>query len=284
MNEVTLERAQATDLIGLLAVTESAGWPHTAEDWRTLLRVGEVFAHRSAAGEIVATTALVPYGPALAAINMVIVKPDWRGRGLARALMQRCLTAAGPTATVLISTPYGLPLYQRLGFQTAARICRVTLSGPWRPPVPSPGPGLTVAPLADADVAAVEALDAGVIGADRSRLLRAWLARTSRASVLRRSDGVVVGFTLAVAQGERLLVGPVIAPDAGAATALIVDVTAGHAGPVRLDVQLDQTALVERLAALGCEAADEAPVMVHGADGLPGDRSRLFAVMSRAYC
>ena len=284
MNERGLERLDAADLAELLAMTESAGWPHTPDDWRSVLHAGAVFGHRSRAGVIVSTAALFSYGPALAAIGMVIVQPDWRRRGLAKVLMQYCLAVVPNTPTILISTPYGLPLYQRLGFKTIAHVFRMLSPDPLRGLSGAPGNGRTLAPLRDGEVAAVQRLDADVIGADWSLVLEARLAYARCASVLRGPDGVVIGFALAMPQRDLVLVGPVIAPDAGAASALVADVVAGHDGPIRIDVTTDQKDLLTGLTAAGFSAADEAPVMIHGAEAWSGDRARMFAVVNRAFC
>jgi hypothetical protein len=138
--------------------------------------------------------------------------------------------------------------------------------------------------MREADLAAVRALDADAIGADRGRMLAARRAYACRAAVVRGADGAVRGFALATPQRETLVVGPVVAPEAETAAALIEDVAAGYAGLVRLDVPVEQAALVSRLAAVGFESGDDAPLMIYGAAVLPGDRSRLFAIATRGFC
>jgi GNAT superfamily N-acetyltransferase len=274
------------DLEGLLAVTASAAWLHTADDWRAMLHAGTVFGHRSGTGEIVSTTAVVSYGTTLSSIGMVIVKPEWRGRSLATALMQHALASclASVRPAVLIATPFGYPLYQRLGFKTIAHVCRMTATKPPPARLRAPTGEIDFAPLSDAERAMVYELDAAVMGLGRSRVLEARAAYSRRTSVLRRRDGTIVGFALATPQRDLLSIGPVIAPDADGAGALIGDVAADHAGPIRVDVPTDQAALMTSLTAAGFTAADEAPLMMYGGERLPGDRRRLFAIASRGFC
>src|SRR5215813_2072091 len=99
------------DTSGLLALSETIGWPHTLADWHTTLAAGMAFGHRSAQGEIVSSAVIFLYGYDLASVGMVLVKPTQRGQGLAKALMQRGLASLPSPASpvMLIATPEGFP-------------------------------------------------------------------------------------------------------------------------------------------------------------------------------
>ncbi len=67
-----------------------------------------------------ATTTAVTYPAGPAWIGMVLTHPDWRGRGLARSLMNHALEqldATGTTCQKLDATDMGRPLYRSLGFE-----------------------------------------------------------------------------------------------------------------------------------------------------------------------
>ncbi|HEX3178930.1 MAG TPA: GNAT family N-acetyltransferase [Methylomirabilota bacterium] len=259
-------------------------WPHTDEDWRAMLHAGRVVGHRLDSGEVVSTAAIFEYGPGLASIGMVVVKPAWRGHGLAGALMTHLLAsrAVPPPPTILIATQQGFSLYRRLGFATVAHIGRLTRTADHAPDPRQTRRGL--AALCDSDMAAVRALDAEAVGASRARMLDARRSYARGASVLRGDDGSVAGFALATPQRDVLVIGPVVAPDADAAAALIEHVAAGHAGPVRVHVPTTQTVLLARLASAGFDSGTESPLMIHGDAALPGDRGRLFAVATQGFC
>ena len=110
------------------------------------------------------------------------------------------------------------------------------------------------------------------------------------AAINRRGKPTMVGGTwdcagmLLSAGGILLMVGPVVAPDAGSAMAVIDDLSAGHDGRARVDVPIDQTEFMTLLGAAGFNVGDEAPVMIYNGEALPGDRSRLFAIATRAFC
>jgi hypothetical protein len=87
-----------------------------------------------------------------------------------------------------------------------------------------------------------------------------------------------------VPQRHLIAIGPIIAPDADSACALIADVATGHRGDIVTDVPSSQTEFVARLETAGFSAGAEAPVMIYDGDELPGDRARLFAIPNRGFC
>jgi len=76
-------------------------------------------------GEPVATTSLV-LGPGVAGVYNVATLPGHRRRGFGEAIMRHALAEAAhehPIDRVILqSTPAGLSLYQRMGFQTVASV------------------------------------------------------------------------------------------------------------------------------------------------------------------
>lgn len=111
----------AGDLPQLLALTDAAHWNHLPEDWLRVLRLAGADAwgveHE---GSLVASTTAVTYPGGAAWIGMVLTHPDWRGRGVARALMTHALDqldSTGVTCQKLDATDMGKPLYHSLGFE-----------------------------------------------------------------------------------------------------------------------------------------------------------------------
>ena len=129
--DLNLTRLETADIPRLMEVSGSAGWATTAGTWGALLGVdcGAFYGHRSAGGEIVSSAGVFNYG-GLASLAMVLVKPAYRERGLARELIKHCLAQLPPTAPVmLVATELGLPLYTRLGFKTVGETHRMFLAG-----------------------------------------------------------------------------------------------------------------------------------------------------------
>jgi ribosomal protein S18 acetylase RimI-like enzyme len=268
----TLARGDAPEL---RVLSQTIGWAHTDDDWRTILQVGRVFGHRASDGGFLSSGALFEYGPSLASIGMILVTPACRGRGLARAMMRHCLAAAGSTPVTLIATEQGEPLYRALGFVEVERVCRVLVA----PGVPAP----RLAPITARDLEPVTRLDAEMLGGDRRTLLAALLARAEASAVASDGRGRIRGFGFAVRQAGRLAIGPVAAREADDALTILRSLAAGHDAEVRVDVPTRQTRILEALAELGARPSADAPLMLYGAATMPGRRDGIYALASRGF-
>ncbi|HVO96813.1 MAG TPA: GNAT family N-acetyltransferase [Bryobacteraceae bacterium] len=196
------------DVPDACALSQSAGWNQTADDWRLAIEMNPdgCFAIE-ADSNVVATTTTIPYGTRLAWIGMVLTHPEYRGRGFARALMQRALDHLGSVETVkLDATEMGAPLYRQFGFVDECPIER------WiRSPLPSP-PAKADVYLPDPE------LDGEAFGADRCALL-ARLSRIESAS----APG-------AIAMGRGTRFGPCVSRSKESAVALLHWYLARHCG------------------------------------------------------
>ena len=226
--------------------------------------------------------ALFDYGDSLRSIGMVLVAPPHRRRGLARAVMDRCLSMAGRRPTMLIATAMGEPLYVDLGFAEVGRVARMACDSAAAGAV-SAVRGERLASISTADVHAVLELDRMACGADRSALLRSLLARAAATAVVRPASGAIRAFGIALRQRDQLVVAPLIAPNTSDAVTLFLSLAGGCAGPVRLDVPTRQEAFLSALAALGLTQGPSAPIMLLGAGSLPGRREQIYAIASRGF-
>lgn len=305
----TLVRFTEHDAPALLELSTSIGWPHTVEDWETNLSGGYGAGHRDAGGRAVSSSVIHIYpeavfpesranvvarqtraqdAPVLASVGMVIVRTEARGNGLARAAMADCLEQATECPVMLVATEEGLKLYEGLGFRTVGSLQNLVA------PV---GNGLNRGALGAAedgrfravgpgDLNAVLALDGEVFGADRGRLLRRRWRQVSHGLMAGRESNRIDGYAWAVPQNERLLIGPVIAPDHEEASRLIAALAGEHPGSVRLDIPAEHGELIGRLVDAGFEKHALRPLMLRGmgSEGrLPGDRGRLFAAAALAF-
>ncbi|HEY5633504.1 MAG TPA: GNAT family N-acetyltransferase [Burkholderiaceae bacterium] len=282
------------DVPGALALSDASGWNQTAEDWLQFLRHGRVLGVRSALGEIVATGAALPYDASQGWISMVLVTPAWRHRGLATELLNDCvsqLRARGITP-VLDATPAGEQVYRRLGFAGGLGFERWEAglgSGPSAavPARAAPGPGAagSARGLASAqqaarragieDIDAFAALDAGASRIARRFLLESFLSRRDTRAWM-SGDGE--GFVIARAGRRATQVGPLVAADEAAATALLDTALAHVVGPVFIDVPTRWQALSHWLDQRGFRRQRSFLRMALGGTAALGGSDRLFAV------
>lgn len=220
-----------------LALSRQAQWPHRLEDWSLTLALSRglvaVDAGAPEGAQVVGTVLMTPYGEDAATINMVIVDEGWRGQGLGRRLMDEAMDLAGDRPLRLVATTDGLPLYEKLGFREVGAVLQHQGEGGSAQFAKE-----DVAPAGKDDRTAIAALDRQAFGADRSQLLERF-ADVGSFTLLRR-NGAPVGFAALRDFGRGQVIGPVVAPDADGAKALIGPIIAANSGKfLRVDTTAD---------------------------------------------
>jgi GNAT superfamily N-acetyltransferase len=163
------------DIPAGMRLKDLAGWNQTSDDWKRFLEtspdgcfVAEVD------GQVCGTVTTISFENRFAWIGMVLVDPEYRGRGIGTRLLERAIEHLDKLripAIKLDATPQGKPLYEKLHFQSEYEIgrwaLRRTLSESAKESSSSEcdslGSGL---------LESIFAADREIFGADRSSLLR----------------------------------------------------------------------------------------------------------------
>jgi GNAT superfamily N-acetyltransferase len=198
---------------GAVALSRAESWPHRREDWMLAQALSAGVVALDADGRVTGTTLVTPYAADCATINMVIVDKTMRGLGLGRTLMERAVALADGRPLRLVATKEGLPLYEKLGFVTTGLIRQH--QGEVRPLDRPEG----IEKMQAGDLEALKALDREAYGADRSALIDALVERGEIAVV--RKGETIEAWAAIRPFGRGEVIGPVIAPDAKTACALI---------------------------------------------------------------
>lgn len=212
-NQIDLIAFGPEHIDGAVALSRAESWPHRREDWMLAQQLSSGVAALDADNRLTGTTLVTPYGDDCATINMVIVDKSMRGLGLGRKLMERAFALAGNRPLRLVATKEGLPLYEKLGFVQTGHIRQH--QGEVRPLEKPEG----IEEMQPGDLEALKALDREAYGADRSTLIDALVKRGSIAVV--RKGAAIEAWAAIRAFGRGDVIGPVIAPDAKTACALI---------------------------------------------------------------
>lgn len=252
-------------IAGATVLSNEAGWNQTIYDWALFIERGQtrgVFVN----GELIATTAALPYESRLGYISMVLVAPRYRNRGIATRLLGEAfdhLNARNYTA-MLDATPAGAVVYRRLGFEDIFSLTRWEGKG-------SDRRGGVLRRARQQDTEQLIALDASAFGAARPFLIRDLLSRPGT-SALVLDDGFVVR-----RKGVRAdQIGPLVAANAnGAQHLLSAALELGH-GPVFLDVPDHHRSLAAALSVLGFSVQRPFTRMARGLVTRFGDSARLF--------
>lgn len=267
------------DLPAAHALSTAFNWPHRLEDWTFMHDFGRgVVAERD--GQVVGTALCWTYGSHRAALGMVGVAPAMQGQGVGRRLMEHALSALGDRAVALHATEAGLPLYRALGFVPTETV-RQHQGATFQDGLVPLCEGERLRPIGRSDPLVLAALDRQASGMERQTVLAA-LIEAATGVVLDRG-GKAVGFALLRRFGRGHVIGPVVAPDAAGAKALIGYFLGSRPGQfIRLDVP-EESGLSPWLEGLGLTDADHAVRMVRGGSLCGTGHVSTFALISQAF-
>jgi GNAT superfamily N-acetyltransferase len=271
-DDVELDAARLDDA---LALSSEAGWNQEADDWRLLLREGDVFGRvRRRDGALIGSAAVLPLGKRLAWIGMVLVTADERRRGHARDLTRRAIEQTEAAVTGLDATPAGLGLYRSLGFEDTDSLMRM---GTLLPAPSGGGVGGGARRANTDDLTRIIGYDAQAFGADRAAVLRDLHTRCPHAAFLAESGGKPTGFILARPGRIATQIGPLVADDPETAEHLLTAATAALSGPVIVDVFTRHRAMCALLVRLGFTEQRPFTRMLNGPGPLLCERTILSA-------
>ncbi|MFD8010038.1 GNAT family N-acetyltransferase [Streptomyces sp. NPDC058955] len=276
--QLPVRRLDPTDLLACADLSENRGWPREEHKWGLLLTAGTGYGIDDPDGDgLLACCVVTSYGPELSAIGMVLVAERYARRGVGRRLMEYVLEAAGETPLTLYATPNGRPLYEGLGFTVFGRSEMV--KGRFSAAVPAPR--VPVRPATAEDLQEVLRLDEEIFGLDRTPLITRLPAFADHLRVA-VEDGAITGFAAAWPNMDTHVVGPLIARDTATAQALVASLAAASDRPLRTDVDLRHTELLDWLKENGLEPITVNAMMIRSLPGLPGDADRRFAPLTVA--
>lgn len=213
-----------------LRLSRLANWNQTLLDWQCLLTEGEGCGMQTESGLLVASLVALPLGPHHGWISMVLTDPDFRRRGLAKALMASGLDFLEDRGLIptLDATPAGETVYRGLGFAGDTGLAR------WKviPEALSPA-GIdpingNIRQISDDDLHRLAAWDRIQSGCDRAALLNFLLkSRPQLAFLAENGDGHLLGYIMG-RPGDRLAqLGPLVA-SSGQVAALLLETAAAR--------------------------------------------------------
>jgi GNAT superfamily N-acetyltransferase len=266
------------DLLFADSVRALAGWNQTLGDWERFLTAapdGCFLAEWNGAPAGTATT--ITYSPALAWIGMVLVNPDYRRRGIGRALLEHCikhLRERGVRCIKLDATPAGKQVYDGLGFKDEWALTRWEHAATrWSAAESVPG----IRSCRDVD--AVESIDSEAFGVSRRVILEPLMKQSRSALAFEDERGRIVAYGLLREGSSALYLGPVVAAsaDAGAqlADALLAD---AEGRKVYWDIPDENATAVLHARARGFAPQRTLTRMYLGGNATPGDPHRQFAI------
>ena len=275
---VKYRRLARKDLAAAHKLSLDVGWPHRLEDWQFIQGLGTGHVATDG-GTVVGTILTWKHDVRNGSLGMVIVDPRMQGRGIGKRLMRLGLHDLAGRSVVLNGTVAGVPLYEKLGFKGFEEVEQHQGIAGQVPVVPL-GRGERLRPVGASDVAALAALATRASGFSRTRIVRR-LLETGKGIAL-ASGNDIIGFAILRRFGRGLAIGPVVAPDAARAKALVSHWVAMQPGKfLRIDVNASGN-LGPWLDGIGLTNVANVVTMVKGRRPKGDEDVRAFAIVSQS--
>lgn len=277
---ILVERLGDETIDECVALAVDREWAPERDKWLFIFDTGEVWGVRSDDGELVGTVTVTRFGD-IVAIGMVLVARSAERQGIGAALMRHVLQQHHDAVHILNATPFGRPLYEKLGFVAVGTTH--THRGIFVPDAARDALLPDTRPATPADLPALSTFDAQVFGADREPLLRALLTSFARKAVIVQGrDGEPVAFGACWSNPDYEQVGPLLGHTDEQIEAVIATLADDVEGSFRVDLNDRDVAVREWATAHGLLETNTSTLMVYGADAFPGDRRRWYAALMQA--
>jgi GNAT superfamily N-acetyltransferase len=276
---VHYRRMTADDLPAAHKLSLSVLWPHRLEDWKFIHALGEGIIAEDESG-IVGTVMCWRHGPDYASLGMMIVSPEHQRTGIGHELVSRVLKEVGDRTLLLHATASGVKFCENFGFVQTGHVHQHQGSV-FRAPFVPLGAGERIRPVSPRDEPALADMSRRAVGMPRATVLKSLMDEADIVAIDRY--GELIGFAALRKFGLGYVIGPVLAPDAERAKALIAHWAGTHAGSfVRVDVP-DSGGLSPWLTAMGLIQVEATVIaMARGEPPRPEPSITRFALLSQS--
>jgi N-acetylglutamate synthase-like GNAT family acetyltransferase len=114
LGEFFLRQALESDARKITDLIHSVGINPTGLDWRRFIVAVD------SNGEVLGCGQIKPHGREIRELASIAVRPEWRGRGIARAVIDKLLESAQMPLYLMCMSDMG-GLYEKFGFRPVAR-------------------------------------------------------------------------------------------------------------------------------------------------------------------
>lgn len=278
-NGIRYRGMTAADIPAAHKLSIAVLWPHRLQDWKFVFELGTGIVAEDDSG-VIGTALCFTHGSDHASFGMLIVSPERQRHGIGRELLSRLLKEVGDRTVLLHVTLEGVPLCESLGFTQIGTVHQHQ-GTVYRAPILPLGEGERIRPVSAQDDAALADLASRASGIPRHTVLKHLLDVANCVAIDRYDE--LIGFAALRKFGLGYVIGPVVAPDAERAKALIAHWAGSYAGSfVRVDVP-GQHGLSPWLSEMGMVQVEKTvPAMARGEPPRPDPAITQYALLNQA--
>jgi GNAT superfamily N-acetyltransferase len=213
VTDLEIRPMTTTDIEAAAAIYKAGGWGERREylEWQLASPAMRLLV--GVRGGAVVATGMAAINAPVGWLGSIFVNASMRSRGYGRALTEAAcalVDAAGCRTQALIASPFGKPLYDKMGFRVD-EYYQILEAGPLAN-APTPPPGRILRPMRPDDLDQAHALDRQATGEDRSPIIDS----LAGSGWVVDSEGGLGGFLLSILPG-----GTVVAPEIDDAVCLL---------------------------------------------------------------
>ena len=281
--ELRVERLRKEQISDIVALSSYIGWDYNREEIETIFNAGIVYGVWNEKEELIASAAIILYGEKLASIGMVIVHPDYKGRGIGKIITEACVkSVSAHTPIMLIATDEGKPLYEKLGFRAVSYVSKYICNS-YNAKDYCVRNEDYVMNYEEGDLEKIIKIDEYAFGTNRKEFLKKRIMQSEQCTVVRDKEQKVLGYGLSIQTPENKIIGPVVAKNDEMAMRIVHDLAKGHNGKLRIDVLEGKKDFMKVLEIAGFKKVNTPPIMMKNSGQLLKRNNELYSIAAQIF-
>ncbi|KAB2377674.1 MULTISPECIES: GNAT family N-acetyltransferase [Bacillus] len=281
--EIRVERLRKEQIGDIVSLSSYIGWDYNREEIETIFDSGIVYGVWNEREKLIASAAIILYGEKLASIGMVIVHPDYKGRGIGKAITNSCIKSVSvQTPIILIATDEGKPLYEKLGFRVVSYVSKYICNS-YNVNDYCVGNEDYMVKYEECDLEEIIKLDENAFGTNRKVFLKKRMIQSEQCIVVKDNKRNVLGYGLSIQTSENKIIGPVVAKNDTMAMRIVHYLAREHHGKLRMDVPEGKNGFMNELEITGFQKVNTPPIMMKNSDKLLKRSNELYSIAAQVF-
>ncbi|MBK5448485.1 GNAT family N-acetyltransferase [Bacillus sp. TH22] len=281
--EIRVERLRKEKIGDIVALSSYIGWDYNTEEIETIFNSGIVYGVWNERKELIASAAIILYGEALASVGMVIVHPDYKGRGIGKIITDSCVKSVSTqTPIMLIATDEGKVLYETLGFRAVSYVSKYICNS-YNTNYHCVGNEEYIVNYEERDLEEIIQIDKDAFGTNREEFLKYRMIQSEQCIVTKDAQQNVLGYGISIQTPKNKIIGPVVAKNDEMAMRIVHHLAREHHGKLRIDVPEGKEAFMKELEIGGFQKVNIPPIMVKNSGQLLKRNSELYSIAAQIF-
>ncbi|HFK1546290.1 TPA: GNAT family N-acetyltransferase [Bacillus albus] len=281
--EIRVKRLREKQIGDIVALSSYIGWDYNREEIETIFSSGIVYGGWNEREELIASAAIILYEEKLASIGMVIVHPNYKGRGIGKTITNACMkSVSAQTPIMLIATDEGKPLYEKLGFSTVSYVSKYICNS-YNVNNYCMRHEDYIMNYQECDLEELIKLDEYAFGTNRKEFVTKRIMQSEQCIVVKDKEQNVLGYGLSIQTPENKIIGPVVAEDDAMAMRIVHYLAREHHGKLRIDVPEGKNDFMNQLESVGFQKVNTPPIMMKNNDRFLKRNGELYSIAAQIF-